>query len=96
VAAPVGKRIRKLLAAVAVSAPLLLSMAGPGAATAQAAPIQLGAYLPGNSGELDQYGSMVGRRPDILLLFRNLSGPLLYSSEISTLKSHGEIGRAHV
>ncbi|HEX3240968.1 MAG TPA: glycosyl hydrolase [Solirubrobacterales bacterium] len=88
-AAPVGKRIRKLLAAVAVSAPFLLSMAGPGATTAQAAPIQLGAFLPGNSDELDQYGSMVGRRPDILLLFRNLSGPLLYSSEISTLRSHG-------
>jgi hypothetical protein len=89
VAAPVGKRIRGLLAAIAISAPLLLSAAGPGAATAQAAPIQLGAYLPGNSGELDSYSAMVGRRPDILLLFRNLSGPLLYSSEISTLKARG-------
>jgi hypothetical protein len=58
-------------------------------ASAEAAPIQLGAYLPGNSGELDEYASMVGRRPDILLLFRNLTGPLLYSSEISSFRAHG-------
>jgi Glycosyl hydrolase family 26 len=89
VGAPVGKRIRRFLAAVGVCAPLLLATGGPVGASAQAAPIQLGAYLSGNSGELDDYASMVGRRPDILLLFRNLSGPLLYSSELSTLKAQG-------
>jgi len=89
VAAPARQWFRRSLAALAACAPLLLAMGGPAAAPAQAAPIQLGAYLPGNSGELDAYTSMVGRRPDILLLFRNLSGPLLYPSEISTLKARG-------
>ena len=87
-AAPAGKRIRLAVAAMALCAPLLLAMGGPVAASAQT-PIQLGAYLPGNSGELDGYSSMVGRRPDILLLFRNMAGPLLYSSEVSSLKARG-------
>ena len=87
-AAPARKRTRLVVAAVALCAPLLLATGGPVAASAQT-PIQLGAYLPGNSGELDSYSSMVGRRPDILLLFRNMAGPLLYSSEVSTLKARG-------
>lgn len=78
-----------MLAAVGVCAPLLLATGGPVAASAQAAPIQLGAYLPGNSDELNAYASMVGRRPDILLLFRNFTGPLLYSSELPILRAQG-------
>lgn len=73
---------------------LLLFFAAANAAPASAeAPRQLGVYLPGGGGSastLDAYASMVGRRPDIFLVFRNMAGPLLYSSEISNLRARGE------
>jgi hypothetical protein len=87
VAAP-ARKTRLAVVALALCAPLLLAAAGPVTASAQA-PMQLGAFLPGNSDELDDYSSMVGRRPDILLVFRNLDGPLLYSSEVSSLRARG-------
>jgi hypothetical protein len=76
---------------------LLASLAclGAGAAlpaAAAASPIQLGVYLPGGAGSasaLDSYASTVGRKPDLLMAFRNMGGPLLYSSEISNLKARG-------
>jgi hypothetical protein len=91
VAAPARKRTLFAVAAVTLCAPLLFGTAVPSAASAQP-PIQLGAYLSGGGGDasnLDSYSSMVGRRPEILLVFRNLAGPLLYSSEVSNLKARG-------
>jgi mannan endo-1,4-beta-mannosidase len=72
--------------------PLLLAAVSPAQASAEV-PRQLGVYLPGGGGSastLDEYASMVGRKPDIFLVFRNMDGPLLYSSEINNLRSRGE------
>ena len=79
----------KLLCALLVSVTCL----GAGAAVpagAEAAPVQLGVFLPGGAGSgtaLDAYSSTVGRRPDIVMMFRNMGGPLLYSSEVTNLKA---------
>jgi hypothetical protein len=68
---------------------------GAGAAApagAAATPMQLGVFLPGAPGSgstLDSYSANVGRRPDLVMAFRNMSGPFLYSSEIANLKSRG-------
>ena len=81
-----------LFATFAVLAALLVATLGVARASA-AAPMQLGVYLPGGGGSastLDGYASMVGRNPDILLVFRNMEGPLLYSSEVSNLKARNE------
>ncbi len=88
-------RIKTILtvAALAVCLPLFTISANPAKAAAEEAPRQLGVYLPGGGGSasaLDEYASMVGRKPDIFLVFRNMSGPLLYSSEISNLRARGE------
>src|SRR5690349_8714060 len=80
-----------LLFVLAASLPALLAFA-PATAAAEA-PRQLGVYLPGGGGSasvLDEYASMVGRKPDIFLVFRNMDGPLLYSSEIANLRARGE------
>lgn len=82
-----------MVAALAVCLPLFAMSVNPAKAAAEEAPRQLGVYLPGGGGSasaLDEYASMVGRRPDIFLVFRNMSGPLLYSSEISNLRARGE------
>lgn len=89
VASRIGTKIGLLLGALALA---LVALA-PAAAQAQG-PMQLGVYLSGgggNAGTLDNYASLVGRKPDILLVFRNMGGPLLYSSEVSNLKSRGEV-----
>jgi hypothetical protein len=81
-----------VFATVAVLAALFVATLGVARASA-AAPMQLGVYLPGGGGSaatLDSYASMVGRNPDILLVFRNMEGPLLYSSEVSNLKARNE------
>jgi hypothetical protein len=80
------------LATLVACLSLLFAAAAPATASAEA-PRQLGVYLPGGGGSastLDEYASMVGRRPDIFLVFRNMGGPLLYSSEISNLRARGE------
>lgn len=85
-------RLALLLAALAIGVPFAAAATVPATAGA-AAPMQLGAYLPGGGGSagvLDEYASMVGRRPDIFLVFRNMGGPLLYSSEIANLRARGE------
>jgi mannan endo-1,4-beta-mannosidase len=78
------------LLTVLVASLLFFANAAPAAAEA---PRQLGVYIPGGGGSastLDAYASMVGRRPDIFLVFRNMAGPLLYSSEINNLRARGE------
>jgi hypothetical protein len=80
------------LGALLACLPLLLTAVSPAQASAEE-PRQLGVYLPGGGGSasaLDEYASMVGRKPDIFLVFRNMDGPLLYSSEISNLRARGE------
>ncbi len=72
--------------------PILLGVCGAVTASAQT-PMRLGVYLTGGGGDaskLDDYASMVGRNPDILLVFRSMDGPLLYSSEVSNLRARGE------
>src|SRR4249919_1630057 len=84
---------RSRLAPILASLALSCLFAATQPAGASATPIQLGVYLPGGGGSasaLDGYASMVGRKPDIFLVFRNMGGPLLYSSEISNLRSRGE------
>jgi hypothetical protein len=81
-----------VLAALALCLVLFASATRPAPASAQT-PIQLGVYLSGGGGSastLDNYASMVGRKPDLFLVFRNMTGPLLYSSEITNLRSRGE------
>ena len=84
--------IRPRLALAALAALLIPAAAAPAGAPAQS-PIQLGVYLPGGGGNastLDDYSNLVGRKPDIFLVFRDMSGPLLYSSEASNLRARGE------
>jgi hypothetical protein len=89
----VAPTIRIKTALTALAACLALFATTANSAVADEAPRQLGVYIPGgggSAGTLDAYASMVGRRPDIFLVFRNMSGPLLYSSEINNLRARGE------
>lgn len=83
-------------AAIAV---LLLSAALFGAvAPASAAPIKLGVYdasqgevgAPEDARVLDSYAAMVGRKPDIVMDYSNVTDPLLTETEISNLSERGE------
>lgn len=88
----VASAVRSKLALLLALAASLLAVFGPAQASAETAR-QLGVYLPGGGGSasaLDEYASMVGRKPDIFLVFRNMGGPLLYSSEIANLRARGE------
>jgi hypothetical protein len=81
-------KIAIALAALALGAGASL----PAQAAAQD-PIQLGVYLSGGGGNastLDDYASLTGATPDILLAFRSMSGPIIYSSEINNLRARGE------
>ncbi|MDX6609633.1 MAG: hypothetical protein QOF85_1558 [Solirubrobacterales bacterium] len=85
-------KIALALGALVACLPLLFTAVSPAGASAET-PRQLGVYLPGGGGSastLDEYASMVGRKPDIFLVFRNMDGPLLYSSEITNLRARGE------
>jgi beta-mannanase len=62
-------------------------------ARATAAPIELGAYVPNapeDARALDSYASMVGRKPDIVMNYSNVTDPLLTSTDISNLEARGE------
>lgn len=64
------------------------------AATAPAAPasIQLGAYVreaPGSARVMDEYAALVGQRPSIVMWYRSLVLPLMFSSETTNLKAKG-------
>jgi len=87
----------KLLLLVAVA--LLASFALPGSASAFASPIKLGVYVasqgqvgaPEDAAVLDSYAQMVGRKPDIVMDYSNITEPLLTGREISNLTSRGEV-----
>ena len=92
VASAIRSKIIVAATALAICSSLALAGVSPAPASADASR-QLGVYLPGGGGSastLDEYSSMVGRTPDIFLVFRNMDGPLLYSSEINNLRSRGE------
>jgi hypothetical protein len=73
-------------------APVLLvaALAIPASASAS---IQLGVYTPGapaNASALSEYASMVGRKPDIVMWYRDFGQPLMYSNEIKNLGNTGQ------
>ncbi|MFL5901615.1 MAG: glycoside hydrolase family 26 protein [Solirubrobacterales bacterium] len=81
---------RRTLAPVLASLALFAAATVPASAQAQ---VQLGTYLTGGGGSastLDSYASMVGGKPGLFLVFRNMGGPMLYSSEITNLRNRGE------
>jgi hypothetical protein len=78
---------RRLLAGAAAT---LALAAAPAAAQAS---IQLGVYTPGAPAEakpLSEYAEMVGRQPDIVMWYRDLGQPLMYSNEIKNLGATGQ------
>lgn len=86
------RKIAPVLAVLALALALFAAATRPAPASAQT-PVQLGVYLSGGGGSastLDNYASMVGGKPNLFLVFRNMSGPLLYSTEIANLRSRGE------
>ncbi len=75
-----------LLAAFAV-------LANRPAQAAAAAPIELGAYVPNapeDAAALDGYAAMVGRKPDIVMNYSNVTDPLLTSTDISNLEARDQ------
>ena len=57
------------------------------------ASIQLGAYVrgaPGSGQTLDEYANLVGQKPALVMWYRGLDQPLMYSSEISNLAERGQ------
>jgi hypothetical protein len=75
----------------------LLSLVCLGAAAgapAQAeAAIKLGVHTPGAPGDaraLDDFAALVGRKPEIINLYRDVTAPLLHSNEISNLAARGQ------
>lgn len=76
---------------IAVLAALLICFAASSAATASAS-IQLGSYVrgaPGSGQTMDEYASLVGQRPGIVMWYRGFDQPLMYSSEIANLSARG-------
>jgi beta-mannanase len=75
-----------------VAAAILVAVLAAGAPAARAS-IQLGAYVreaPGSGQTLDDYASLVGQKPALVMWYRGLDQPLMYSSEISNLAARGQ------
>ena len=72
----------------------VLAVAAMAAVPASAsATIQLGVYTPGAPADakaLSDYTAMVGRKPDIVMSYRDFDLPLLYSNEVSNLRAGGQ------
>jgi beta-mannanase len=63
------------------------------AGAAAASPIKLGAYIPNapeDAQALDSYAAKVGRQPDIVMNYSNVTDPLLTSTDISNLEARGQ------
>jgi hypothetical protein len=84
---PIRTSLRALLAVIAIGAVMAV------VAAAAEARIQLGAYTPGapaSAEALNEYTEMVGRKPEIVMWYRDFSQPLLYSNEIANLRASGQ------
>jgi beta-mannanase len=80
------------LARLVALAALSLTLLGIGSVPAASASIQLGAYYreaPGSTQKLDEYANLVGQRPALVMWYRGLDQPLMYSSEMSNLAARG-------
>lgn len=80
--------VRNKLARITLAVSLL-ALTVPASASA----IQLGAYTPGapaNASALSEYASMVGRQPDIVMWYRDVGQPLMYSNEVANLRATGQ------
>jgi hypothetical protein len=80
----IAPRLTSLLLAT-VATLVLLAAAAAASATAS---IQLGVYVREASGSpqiLNEYTSLVGREPAVVMWYRGLEDPLMYSSEASNL-----------
>jgi hypothetical protein len=92
----VGPKTKNLAAVAALLAIVALLAGAPAAASAT--PIKLGAYVsaqgevgaPEDAAVLDRYAQMVGRKPDIVMDYSNVTDPLLTQTEISNLAARGE------
>lgn len=87
-----GHRNLSRLAGVLLAAASFFGLATAGPIPAASASIQLGAYVreaPGSAQVLDEYASLVGQRPAVVMWYRSLDAPLMYSSEMSNLASRG-------
>jgi hypothetical protein len=90
-------RLTILLVSLALLGAFAVAVVRPAQASA-AGPIKLGVYVasPGHTGApedaqvLDNYASMVGRRPSIVMKFSNLTDSLLTPAEISNLQARAE------
>jgi len=77
---------------------LLAVIAAFALASSASATIRLGVYTaqqgevgaPESGQTLDQYAAMVGRKPDIVMDYSNITDPLLTRTEVSNLSSRGE------
>lgn len=77
---------------------LLALTASLGLAASASATIRLGVYdaeqgevgAPESAQALDQYAAMVGRKPDIVMDYSNVTDPLLTRTEVANLSSRGE------
>jgi Glycosyl hydrolase family 26 len=83
----IGSLSRCLLAVAILFAALAASAPSAGAS------IQLGAYVrdaPGSGQVLDDYAGLVGQKPAIVMWYRSLDRPLMYSNEIANLAARGQ------
>lgn len=77
---------------------LLALTASLALAAGASASIRLGVYdaaqgevgAPESAQTLDQYAAMVGRKPDIVMDYSNITDPLLTKTEVANLSSRGE------
>lgn len=94
--ASTARKIKNLIAAAALVVLSAALLAGP--ASAAGAPIKLGVYTaaqgqlgaPEDAAWLDSYAATVGRNPDIVMDYSNVTDPLLTQREISNLQARGE------
>lgn len=94
--ASTARKIKNLAAAAALVVLSAALLVGP--ASAAGAPIKLGVYTaaqgqlgaPEDAAWLDNYAATVGRNPDIVMDYSNVTDPLLTQREISNLQARGE------
>jgi hypothetical protein len=90
-------KVRSRIAQTALFAAASISL-GIAASGSAAAAVKLGVYVasqgevgaPEDARVLDSYAAMVGRKPDIVMTYSNVTDPLLTQTEISNLRARSE------